>query len=33
MLADIERTIDEREGYFVVEKTDPDAAKAAEETA
>jgi hypothetical protein len=30
---ELERTIDEREGYNVVEKTDPDAAKAAEETA
>ena len=30
---DVERTLDRREGYLVVEKTDPDAARAAEETA
>jgi hypothetical protein len=30
---DIERTVEQRESYFVVEKTDPDAATAAEETA
>jgi len=30
---DVERTIDRRESYLVVEKTDPDAARAAEETA
>jgi hypothetical protein len=30
---EIERTVEERAGYLVVEKTDPDAAKAAEETA
>jgi hypothetical protein len=30
---DVERTVETREGYLVVEKTDPDAAKAAEETA
>jgi hypothetical protein len=30
---EIERMIEKRAGYFVVEKTDPDAAEAAEETA
>jgi hypothetical protein len=30
---DIERTVERREHYFVVEKTDPDAAEAAERTA
>ena len=30
---DVERTVAERTGYLVVEKTDPDAAKAAEEMA
>jgi len=30
---DVEVTVEQRAGYFVVEKTDPDAAKAAEETA
>ena len=28
---DVERTVERREGYLVVEKTDPDAARAAEE--
>ena len=30
---DVERTVERRAGYLVVEKTDPDAAQAAEETA
>jgi hypothetical protein len=30
---ELERTVEQRSGYLVVEKTDPDAAKAAEETA
>jgi hypothetical protein len=30
---ELERTVERRDGYLVVEKTDPDAAKAAEETA
>jgi hypothetical protein len=30
---DVERTVERREGYLVVEKTDPDAAEAAEELA
>jgi hypothetical protein len=30
---EVERTVEEREGYLVVEKTDPEAAKAAEEMA
>jgi hypothetical protein len=30
---ELERTVEERAGYLVVEKTDPDAAKAAEEMA
>lgn len=30
---DVERVVDRREAYLVVEKTDPDAAKAAEEMA
>jgi hypothetical protein len=32
-LPELERTVEQRAGYLVVEKTDPDAAKAAEETA
>jgi hypothetical protein len=32
-LPEIERTVERHERYFVVEKTDPDAAKAAEEMA
>ena len=30
---DVERTVEQRDGYLVVEKTDPDAARAAEEMA
>jgi len=32
-LPEVERTVEEHQGYFVVEKTDPEAAKAAEELA
>ena len=32
-LPDIERTVETHDAYLVVEKTDPDAARAAEETA
>ena len=32
-MPDLERTVERHEGYFVVEKTDPEAAEAAEELA